>query len=70
MHSPAASTSRPFSNSAIGDLSIGDDGSDPTFGLGFGWNFPGPGNLRFEAERYRVDDTDIDMYSVGFSFGF
>jgi OOP family OmpA-OmpF porin len=62
--------SQAFSNTAIGDQSISDDGQDPTFGLGFGWNFPGPGQLRVEAERYQIDTMDIDMYSVGVSFGF
>ena len=40
------------------------------FGLGLGWDFKGPGQLRAEVERYQVSEMDVDMYSVGFSFGF
>ncbi len=50
--------------------SASDDGTDPTYGLGVGWNFKGPGSLRFEMERYAMEEMDVDMYSLGFSFSF
>ena len=51
--------------------SVGDDGTDPTFGLGFGWNAFSRGQVRVEAERYTLDFVgDVDMYSVGFNYRF
>jgi OOP family OmpA-OmpF porin len=51
--------------------SFGDDGTDPTFGLGFGWNAFNRGQVRVEAERYTLDFVgDVDMYSVGFNYRF
>ena len=51
-------------------LNASDDGTDPTFGVGFGWNAMSRGQVRLEAERYSVDDLDVDMYSAGFAFRF
>ena len=48
----------------------GSDGTDPTFGLGVGWNAFNRGQIRFEAERYTLDDMDVDMFSAGFNFRF
>ena len=48
----------------------GSDGTDPTFGIGVGWNAFNRGQIRFEAERYTLDDMDVDMFSAGFNFRF
>ena len=56
--------------------SASNDGTDPTFGVGFGWNVFNRGQVRVEAERYTLEDSDanlevdVDMYSVGFNFRF
>ncbi len=50
--------------------STGDDGTDPTFGVGFGWNAFNRGQVRVEAERYSLENLDVDMYSAGFAFRF
>jgi OOP family OmpA-OmpF porin len=54
----------------FGTESASDDGSDPTYGLGFGWNLSERSRLRFEADRYEVEDLDIDTYLVGYAFSF
>ena len=59
-----------FSSQSLGSFSASDDGTDPTFGVGFGWNVIPKGQLRFEAERYAVDEMDLDMYSAGFAYRF
>jgi OOP family OmpA-OmpF porin len=50
------------------------DGTDPMYGLGFGWQVMPKGNLRVELERYTTSaddvDMDVDMYSVGFAYKF
>ena len=60
-----------------GDVSVSgvgsgsDDGTDPTYGVGFGWNAFSRGQVRVEAERYTLDFVgDVDMYSAGFNFRF
>ena len=51
-----------------------DDGTDPTYGVGFGWNVIPKGQVRIEAERYSIgmggEDMDLDMYSAGFAYRF
>ena len=51
-------------------LDAGDDGIDPIFGVGFGWNAFSRGQVRVEVERYTLNDMDVDMYSAGFAFRF
>ena len=50
------------------------DGTDPTYGVGFGWNVIPKGQIRVEAERYAIgmgdQDMDLDMYSAGFAYRF
>jgi len=58
------------SQQGFGSVSGSDDGNDPTYGLGFGWNISERGRLRFEAERYEVDNLDVDTYLVGYAFSF
>jgi len=58
------------SDPLIPSFSASDDGSDPTYGLGFGWSVIERGTLRFEAERYEIETMDVDMYSVGFTYSF
>jgi OOP family OmpA-OmpF porin len=57
--------------SASGDSG---DGTDPTYGVGFGWNVIPKGQIRVEAERYAIgladQDMDLDMYSAGFAYRF
>jgi len=63
-----------------GDVSVSGvgsgstDGTDPVYGVGFGWNVMPQGNLRVEMERYNTSDNDVDMdvdmYSVGFAYKF
>jgi len=54
--------------------SASEDGTDPTYGLGFAWNVIPKAQIRVEAERYSVDVTgasmDMDMYSAGFAYRF
>jgi len=50
--------------------SEGADGTDPTFGVGFAWQPMAKGQVRFEAERYTLENMDVDMYSVGFAYRF
>ena len=51
--------------------SAGDDGTDATYGVGFGWNAFSRGQVRVEAERYTLDFVgDVDMYSAGFAYRF
>ena len=50
--------------------SMSDDGTDPTYGLGFAWQAFTKGQLRFEAERYTIEEMDVDMFSVGFAYRF
>jgi OOP family OmpA-OmpF porin len=58
------------SSASLGSFSASDDGTDPTYGLGFGWNVIPKGQIRVEAERYAVEDMDLDMYSAGFAYRF
>ena len=51
-------------------LSANDDGTDPIFGIGIGWNAFSRGQLRLEAERYSLNDLDVDMISAGFAWHF
>lgn len=54
----------------FGTFSGSDDGTDPTYGLGFGWRVSDNGKLRFEADRYELDTIDVDTYSVGYAHSF
>jgi OOP family OmpA-OmpF porin len=58
------------SMTGLGSFSASDDGTDPTYGLGFGWNVSERSNLRFEADRYELDTLDVDTYTVGYAFSF
>lgn len=59
-----------FSQPGSPSVSGSDDGNDPTYGLGFGWNLSERSRLRFEADRYEVEDLDVDTYLVGYAFSF
>jgi len=51
-----------------------EDGTDPVYGIGMGWQVIPKGNVRVEIERYEasVEGTsmDTDMISVGFAYKF
>ncbi len=49
--------------------SVGDDGSDPAYGVGVAFGL-GSLEVRGEYEVYDFDGTDISMLSVGLSFYF
>jgi hypothetical protein len=59
-----------LTQSGTSSSSQGFDGTDPTFGLGVGWNAFNRGQIRVEAERYTLDEMDVDMFSAGFNFRF
>jgi len=46
------------------------DGSDPLYGVGGAWDFPGPGGLRLEFERITKTGGDLDLLSVGIHLRF
>jgi len=54
----------------LGTVSASDDGTDPTYGIGFGWNVTERGRLQLELERYEIDTMDVDTYLVGYAFSF
>lgn len=56
------------SDTALGGVTAGSDGTDPFFGAGV--RFGGPLALRLEWERYDVADIDVDSYTIGVQFGF
>jgi len=58
------------SSASLGSFSASNDGTDPKFGVGFGWNVIPKGQVRVEAERYALEDLDLDMYSAGFAYRF
>jgi OOP family OmpA-OmpF porin len=46
------------------------DGTDLSFGFGASWHLTRNVRLRVEWERFRVDDTDADLFSVGAVYKF
>jgi OOP family OmpA-OmpF porin len=58
------------------DVTAGDpfsdkiDGTDLSFGFGANWHLTKNVRLRVEWERFRVDDTDADLFSVGAVYKF
>jgi OOP family OmpA-OmpF porin len=46
------------------------DGTDLSFGFGASWHLTRNVRLRVEWERFRVDDTDADLFSVGAVYRF
>ncbi len=46
------------------------DGTDLSFGFGAAWHLTRNVRLRVEWERFRVDDTDADLFSVGAVYKF
>jgi len=58
------------SSASFGSGSASTDGTDPKYGVGFGWNVIPKGQIRVEAERYTLEDLDLDMYSAGFAYRF
>ena len=44
-------------------FSISDDGTDPSFGFGFQWDF-GKFSARLEWEEYELDDLDISLLGI------
>lgn len=59
-----------FADDGLGNvLSVSDDGSDLGYGLGIAFGL-GPVEVRGEYEIYDIDDVDVDMISVGFTYLF
>lgn len=46
------------------------EGTDLSFGFGAAWHLTRNVRLRVEWERFRVDDTDADLFSVGAVYKF
>jgi OOP family OmpA-OmpF porin len=46
-------------------FSTKDHGTDISFGLGVGYNFTRSLGVRAEWERFRLDDADADLLSIG-----
>lgn len=51
-------------------FSDSSDGTDPVFGLGATYDLGQYVNLRVEAERYQLDDADVDFISIGVGYTF
>lgn len=51
-------------------FSTKDDGTDISFGLGLGHNFTRNLGVRAEWERFKLDDTDADLLSIGIVWRF
>jgi OmpA-OmpF porin, OOP family len=51
-------------------FSTKDDGTDISFGLGVGYNFTRNLGVRAEWERFKLDDVDADLLSIGIVWGF
>jgi OOP family OmpA-OmpF porin len=47
-----------------------NEGTDVSFGLGASWHITKNVSARLEWERFRVDDTDADLFSVGAVYKF
>jgi OOP family OmpA-OmpF porin len=47
-----------------------DDGTDISFGLGVGYNFTRNLGVRAEWERFKLDDADADLLSIGIVWRF
>lgn len=56
--------------SGVVNLSDSDSGTDLTFGVGVRFDFTQTVGLRGEWERFDVDDSDIDLISLGLIFRF
>jgi OOP family OmpA-OmpF porin len=56
--------------SGVVNLSGSDSGTDLTFGVGVRYDFTQSVGLRGEWERFDVDDSDIDLLSLGLIFMF
>jgi len=48
---------------------LSDDGSDMGYGLGLSFGL-GPVSIRGEYEKYDIEDADVSMISVGFTYLF
>jgi len=51
-------------------FSAKDDGTDISFGLGVGYSFTGNLGVRAEWERFKTDDADADLLSIGLVWKF
>ena len=47
----------------------GADGTDPMFGAGIAYKFSSV-SIQAEFERYQLDDTDVDLMSIGLAYHF
>lgn len=53
-----------------GGVRIGDDGTDPTYGLGLQYRFTDSVALRGEYSRFEMDDADVDLAQLQVRFDF
>lgn len=51
-------------------FSAKNDGNDVSFGLGVGYNFTRNLGVRAEWERFKLDDADADLLSIGIVWKF
>ncbi|MFC6669688.1 outer membrane beta-barrel protein [Marinobacterium aestuariivivens] len=50
-------------------ISLSDDGTDPVYGAGINYTVNHI-SVRFEFERYELDDEDVDLISGGVAYNF
>jgi OmpA-OmpF porin, OOP family len=55
---------------SLGPLRSSDDGTDMFYGVGGRFSLTPNADLRLEYERYKIDNTDLDMVSANFQFRF
>lgn len=53
-----------------GGVRIGDDGTDPTYGLGLQYRFTDTVALRGEYSRFEMDEADVDLAQLQVRFDF
>jgi OOP family OmpA-OmpF porin len=53
-----------------GSVSESDDGTDLLYGVGANFDITPQLGVRGEWERYELDDSDVDLWSIGLSWGF
>ena len=58
------------SDSTLGGVVGNNDGNDTFFGAGFKFGANDAVSVRVEAERYDVDQVDLEAYSIGLQINF
>lgn len=55
---------------SLGPISSSDSDDDPFYGAGIRFTLTDHTDLRLQYERFKLDDTDLDMASAGLQFNF